>query len=136
MNAPSPASYNAVTMRAAPAAVVVLASLVAVGAAEARPKKKKKLDLVDISAAKNQLKVLTDSDGAIYVMDSTWRDDHLVFYGDRKNVYQQRIFGGGSNPPAFELPVLGAARRPSPHDIGKQGQRRLVRHVRIRTPRS
>lgn len=119
MNAPSPASYNAVTMRAAPAAVVVLASLVAIGAAEARPKKKKKLDLVDISAAKNQFKVLTDSDGAIYVMDSTWRDDHMVFYGDKKDVYQLRIFGGGSNPPAFDF-RFWAPRVGHTADIGKK----------------
>ena len=55
-------------MRAAPVALVVIATLAPWGAADARPKKKKAAELVDISAAKSQLKVLTDSDGSIYVM--------------------------------------------------------------------
>ena len=49
-------------MRAAPVALVVIATLAPWGAADARPKKKKASELVDISAARAQLKVLTDSD--------------------------------------------------------------------------
>jgi hypothetical protein len=90
-------------MRAAPVALVVIATLAPWGAADARPKKKKAAELVDISAAKSQLKVLTDSDGSIYVMDSGYRDDTMVFYGDKKVVYRQRIIGGGANGPAFSF---------------------------------
>ena len=90
-------------MRAAPAALVVLATLAPWAPASARPKKKKVSDLVDISAAKAQLKVLVDDDGGIYVMDSTWRDDQMIFYGDKKDLYRQRIIGGGANGTALDF---------------------------------
>ncbi|MEZ4399744.1 MAG: hypothetical protein R3B06_06980 [Kofleriaceae bacterium] len=89
-------------MRAAPV-VLIVAVAAAFGTADARPRKKQPSDVVDISAAKSQLKVLTDSDGAIYVIDSSWRDDQMVFFGDKKNVYRLRIFGGGADGKAFSL---------------------------------
>lgn len=91
-------------MRAAPVALAVLATSLSASSATARPKKKPPVDVVDISAAKSQLKVLTDSDGGIYVIDSGWRDEHMVFYGDKKAVYQLRIFGGGADGTAKPVP--------------------------------
>jgi|GEM_PF-323452 len=94
-------------MRAAPVALAVLAGLVilpvgGVHDADARPKKKrtKVSDLVDISAAKPTLTVLTDADGDLYVFGSVnGSSDPLVFYGEGggKDFYQLRIFGGGSD---------------------------------------
>lgn len=68
------------------------------GDAEAQRKKKKvKDDAVDISAVKPDLVVLTDDDGEVYVMSGTWGDDHYVFYGDGKTMYQLRVYGGGAD---------------------------------------
>ena len=106
-------------MRAAPVALVVIATLVPWGAADARPKKKKASELVDISAARAQLKVLTDSEGGIYVMDSGYRDDTMVFYGDKKVLHRQRIIGGGANGPAFSF-RFWAPRVDHRTDIGRK----------------
>ena len=106
-------------MRAAPVALVVIATLAPWGAADARPKKKKASELVDISAARAQLKVLTDSDGGIYVMDSGYRDDTMVFYGDKKVLYRQRIIGGGANGPAYSF-RFWAPRVDHRTDIGRK----------------
>lgn len=89
-------------MRAAPVALALLAGLAVGHDADARPKKKKTKvnDIVDISARKATLVVLTDSDGDVYVVDSAWGDgDHLAFFGEGggKDVYQLRIFGGGAD---------------------------------------
>ena len=65
--------------------------------ADAAPKKPKKDDKVDIAAVKADLVVLTDDDGETYVMAGTWADEHYVFYGDGKTMYQQRIYGGGAD---------------------------------------
>lgn len=89
-------------MRAAPIAAAVVLILFApvalVGGADARPKKKKiKDDLEDISKVKADLVVLTDEDGDVYVVQTTWGDEHYAFFGDGKVMYRQRISGGGSD---------------------------------------
>ena len=89
-------------MRAAPVALAVLAGLVIGHEAEARPKKKrtKVSDLVDISANKATMMVLTDAEGDVYVVDTVWGSgDHLTFYGEGggKDLYQLRVFGGGAD---------------------------------------
>jgi hypothetical protein len=88
-------------MRAAPVALAVLAGLLVGRDADARPKKKrpKVSDLIDITAAKPHLVVLTDDEGDIYVVDPAWKtDEHWVFYGEKgKDLYQQRTIGGGAD---------------------------------------
>lgn len=87
-------------MRAAPIAAAVLA-IFCTSSVEARPKKKKvKDDKEDISAYKQDLVVLSDEDGDVYVMEGKWGaqgGEHVVFYGDGKVMYRQRIFGGGAD---------------------------------------
>lgn len=88
-------------MRAAPiaAALLVLFAPVAfLGAADARPRKKKvKDEPEDISKVKKDLAVLTDADGDVYVLETVWGDEHYAFFGDGKVMYRLRVFGGGSD---------------------------------------
>lgn len=105
-------------MRAAPAALVVIASLVSAAPADARPKRKKS-DLVDISAAKARLKVLADSQGRIYVIDDGYQSEEMVFFGDRRHVYRLRIFGGGANGTEFSY-RFWSPRVDSQADIGRK----------------
>lgn len=58
-------------------------------------------DPVDISKVKDKLKVLTDGDGHYLVVVHD-RSDHILFYGDGKKFYKQRVFsrfydGGNKN---------------------------------------
>ena len=112
-------------MRAAPAALAVIAGLLVGHDAEARPKKKKTKvsDVVDVSAAKAQFVVLTDDEGDVYVLDSSWRDDHLAFYGEGggKDVYQLRIFGGGADSSTGQFSfTFWSPRVDSRTDIGRK----------------
>lgn len=90
-------------MRAAPAALALLAALAASHSADARPKKKKAkpTDLVDISAAKQHLVVLTDAEGDLYVVDPAWKtDEHYAFYGTAgktTELFQLRSIGGSAD---------------------------------------
>lgn len=91
-------------MRAAPIAAAILAMVFTSSispSAEARPKKKKvKDEPEDISAYKKDLVVLTDEDGEVYVIEGKWgaqNGEHVLFFGDGKTMYRQRIFGGGAD---------------------------------------
>lgn len=78
--------------------LVAMAATLGGGDADAQRKKKKaKDDKVDVSAVKQDLVVLTDDDGQTYVMSNVWGDEHYVFYGDGKTMYQLRVFGGGAD---------------------------------------
>lgn len=106
-------------MRAAPVALVVLASLVSLDPAAARPKRKNKSDLVDISASKAQLKVLADDQGRIYVIDGGYQSDSMAFFGDRRHQYRLRIFGGGANGQEYSY-RFWSPRVDSQADIGRK----------------
>lgn len=75
----------------------LLAAVTTDDAAAQRKKKKVKDDIVDISAFKKDLVVLTDDDGEVYVMPGVWGDDNAVFYGDGKTMYKLRVYGGGAD---------------------------------------
>lgn len=97
-------------MRAAPAALAVIAALVATQDADARPKKKKPkaTDLVDITAAKPHLVVLTDGEGDLYVVDHAWKtDEHFAFYGPPggKELFQLRNIGGSADGSTGEFSI-------------------------------
>src|SRR6185503_6313080 len=62
-------------------------------------KPKKKADAIDISSYRDELVVLTDDDGVIYVVRPRvmGRDGGPVFVGDGKVFYEQYSSGGGSD---------------------------------------
>jgi hypothetical protein len=81
------------------AAFVAALSLVATTAL-AKPKKKPvEDDSVAVTAdQKKGFVVLTDGEGSVIVVDKTWNSDqHSVFFGDGKTMYEQRVFGGGAD---------------------------------------
>ena len=79
--------------------VAAVATMVATRPVEAQRSKKKKPadDSQDISKIKQDLVVLTDDDGDFYAMSGKWSDDNAVFFGDGKNMYALRVFGGGAD---------------------------------------
>jgi hypothetical protein len=112
-------------MRAAPIAAAVLAvfSLVVVPSAEARPRKKVVKDVPeDISKVKQDLVVLTDDDGDIYVIEGVWGSEHYVFFGDGKVMYRQRIFGGGADGTTGRVDYTFWAPRSDRGEIGRNGK--------------
>lgn len=88
-------------MRAAPIAaalVVLFAPIALLGAADARPRKKKvKDEPEDITAVKKDLVVLTDEDNDVYVLENKWGSEHYAFFGDGKVMYRLRVYGGGAD---------------------------------------
>jgi hypothetical protein len=114
-------------MRAAPIAAAILAMVCSsflTPPAEARPKKKKvKDEAEDISAYKKDLVVLTDEDGEVYVMEGKWgaqNGDHVVFFGDGKVMYRQRIFGGGSDGSTGRIDLTFWSPRADSGEIGRK----------------
>ncbi|MEZ4365639.1 MAG: hypothetical protein R2939_05055 [Kofleriaceae bacterium] len=92
---PAPRLLSATTLLALAAAVGVVTPAAA-APAKPKPKKKKKADTVDISAYRDKLLALTDDDGHYYVVRSEPLGERVVFIGDGKDMYQQRLRGGGS----------------------------------------
>lgn len=123
-------------MRAAPIAAVVVAAAVltylpllglgpdAEGQAEAQRRKKKKVtdDKEDISKVKQDLVVLSDEDGDVYVMSGVWNSDHYVFYGDGKVMYRQRVFGGGADGSTGRVDYSFWSPRTGGGEIGRNGK--------------
>lgn len=52
---------------------------------------------VDIKSQAKNFLVLTSETGQFYVVPTNWDQNELVFFGDGKTMYQQRVIGGGSS---------------------------------------
>lgn len=54
-------------------------------------------DVIDVKSQAKDYKVLTSEAGQFYVVPAKAGLDGLVFFGDGKTMYQQRVIGGGSS---------------------------------------
>jgi hypothetical protein len=89
-------------MRALARFALVVAAFTAVSgliapSAGAKPKPKDDDSAPVTEDIKKGLIVLSDGQGIVIAVDKAWTDDHWVFFGDGKTMYQQRVFGGSSD---------------------------------------
>lgn len=54
-------------------------------------------DVIDIKSQAKDYRVLTSEAGQFYVVPAKYMSDALVFFGDGKTMYQQRVIGSGSS---------------------------------------
>lgn len=66
-------------------------------AGDAKATKKADPEVLDIKSQAKDYKVLTSEAGQFYVYPSKAGLDGMVFFGDGKTMYQQRVVGGGSS---------------------------------------
>src|SRR5579862_5320656 len=80
------------------AAALIVASGLLAPSVGAKPKAKADDDGAPVTDdIKKGLIVLSDGQGIVIAVDKAWTDDHWVFFGDGKTMYQQRVFGGSSD---------------------------------------
>ncbi len=85
-------------MRHSSTLVVGLFTLIcAAGAAHADEAKPEPGDSLDIKSQAANFRVYTSEAGKFYVVPAKVDLDGMVFYGDGKSMYQQRVIGGGSS---------------------------------------
>jgi hypothetical protein len=60
---------------------------------------------VDIKAQAQNFRVLTNEAGQFYVVPTQWDQNELLFFGDGKTMYQQRVIGGGTSDGAMDFAV-------------------------------
>ncbi len=60
-------------------------------------------DVIDLKAQAKDYRVLTSEAGQFYVVPLKYMSDAMVFFGDGKTMYQQRIIGSGSSDGALDF---------------------------------
>ena len=79
-------------------ALIAAAVLLVAPSVGAKPKPKEADDSAPVTDdIKKGLIVLSDGQGIVIAVDKAWTDDHWIFFGDGKTMYQQRVFGGSSD---------------------------------------
>lgn len=71
-------------------------------------------EVIDIKSRAKDFRVLTSEAGQFYVVPNSWDMNELIFFGDGKTMYQQRMIGGGSQDGDMDFSVW------SPRAVGLQ----------------
>ncbi len=86
-------------------ALLLSASFAVAQDAKAGAKGKDGDEVIDIKSRAKDFRVLTSEAGQFYVVPTNWDMNELIFFGDGKTMYQQRMIGGGSQDGDMDFSV-------------------------------